>query len=427
MEPSTKLFATDSANSDQLSLELSCPFLTLVLPPTIRTMASPPVDARRSSKRIVLKLGTQTVVTGEGRFALKNLSPFLKALATLHKNGSEVLIVSSGAVGLGRHHLHLLKGSGDLREKQACAAVGQSLLMVEYAKFFARHKIRVAQVLLTAADFSERARFLNLRNTLEKLLELRVIPIINENDVVSTQELTPLGKGVINSTSFGDNDRLSALVAGKLESDLLILLTDVDGVYTANPKKDAGAERIPSIESLEKLKKISTQGKSELGRGGMESKLEAARIASISGCHVVIGSRFPDLAQPLDHSGTWIKPQTKRLDQKKKWIGAFSGFSGVLILNEGAVRALLDKKASLLPGGVTDVQGTFKPGQIVSIQDSTGREWGRGIARYSNEEVSRIKGHKSSEIESLIGQNRGDEVVHRDHLVLFEEKENGNP
>jgi glutamate 5-kinase len=367
-----------------------------------------------TAKRIVIKLGTQIVVDAAGRLALERLRALADQCVALHRAGKEVILVSSGAVGLGRNRLKR-EGSLTLTEKQACAAVGQSLLMDAYRDLFEPAGLVTAQILLTALDFADRKHYLNLRQTLETLLKLGCLPIINENDVTSTMELREGSYTRSYIKGFGDNDKLSALVAGKLDADLLVILTNVDGIYTDNPETSPDAEKIAVVPSFQDLQQIQTAGQSALGRGGMASKLEAARLAAISGLHTYIASGLqPEPLAPLlnperNPTGTVVLPQPA-LPGRKRWIGAASGYHGVVIVNDGASRALTRQGASLLPVGVTAVQGDFSTQQVVSIQDERGREIGRGLSGFSADELRRVQGVRGAA-----------EAVHRDNLVIFEE------
>lgn len=390
----------------------------------IMILTEPLIGARR----IVVKLGTQVVIelagNATGRFASERLANLTRQCAELVASGKEVLLVSSGAVGLGRQALQL-QGTLSLNEKQACAAVGQNLLMDAYRELFGQSGLITAQVLLTAMDFADRKHYLNLRQTLETLLKLKVIPIINENDTTSTMELQEerYTKG------FGDNDVLSALVASKLDADLLVILTNVDGIYTDNPFSNPDAQKVPVIENFQDLQKIDSSGQSLLGRGGMSSKLEAARMAAISGVHTYITSGVnPDPLLPLlqdtsPPTGTLVLPQAS-LSGKKRWIGMASGYYGIVVVNDGARKALVEKQASLLPIGVVAVQGEFAAQQVVSIQDERGAEIGRGLTHFSSDEIERIKGVHGEDIARQLGLNgpaERHEIIHRDNLVIFEE------
>lgn len=383
-----------------------------------------------AARRIVIKLGTQIVVEPDGQLAVSRLRALMAQCAALHSDGKEVIIVSSGAVGLGRNRLKQ-QGTLTLSEKQACAAVGQSLLMDTYRQLLEPAGLVCAQVLLTALDFADRKHYLNLRQTLETLLKWGGIPIINENDVTSTMELQEEGY----TKGFGDNDKLSALVAGKLDADLLVILTNVDGIYTENPANNPNAEKISLIGAFQDLQRIETAGRSMLGRGGMTSKLEAARIAAISGLHTYIASGLHDealaplLREGAEASGTIILPQAS-LRGRKRWIGAASGYHGVLIVNEGARQALIRQGASLLPVGIIAVQGDFAAQQVISIQDEQGREIGRGLSGFSSETLRRLQGVQGKHIRDVLALLQGedsadgpirDEAIHRDDLVIFEE------
>ncbi len=374
------------------------------------------------AKRIVIKLGTQIVIQEDGSLAEDRLHSLISQCAQLVCEGRNVLLVSSGAVGLGRQVLNLKEPKLALAEKQACAAVGQNLLMDLYRESFEKHQLVTAQLLLTALDFSDRQRYLNLKETFKKLLDFGVIPVINENDTVSITEIQE-----DKTKSFGDNDKLSALVASKLDADLLIILTNVAGIYTQNPLTHPDAALIPIIEGFEQLKEIGLDGKSMYGRGGMATKVEAAKIASMSGVHTLIASGLTenillDACQGKDIPGTWIMAQNA-IPGRKRWLGLASGYNGVVVVNDGAKQALVSKGASLLPIGIVDVQGDFQSRQIVSIQDEDGIELGRGLIHFSAQETRQIQGQQSQEISKILGLNDLDHevVIHRDNLVIYQE------
>ncbi|HSR54492.1 MAG TPA: glutamate 5-kinase [Acidobacteriota bacterium] len=375
-----------------------------------------------SCRRIVVKLGTQIVVHEDGSAARRRLAGLAGQMARLRQDGRSLLLVSSGAVGLGRRALHMPPGELSLVEKQACAAVGQGLLMQIYRELFQNHGLTMAQVLLSAGDFAHRQRYLTLHRTLEKLLDMGVLPIINENDTVSTEEL----EEEAGSLGFGDNDRLSALVAGKLSADLLVILTDVDGIYTDNPREKPSARRLERIDDFSQLSKIRSRGHSAYGRGGMSAKIEAARVASISGVPTWVTSGLGEntLAPLLDpktsRPGTLVLAQST-LRGRRPWIGFASGTQGTLVVNSGARQALVERQASLLSVGIVSVEGHFKPGQVVSVQDQQGFEVGRGVTRLSSEQIERVKGLDSASARGLLGQDVRDETIHRDDLVIFQE------
>ena len=368
-----------------------------------------------SAKRIVVKLGTQVVMEGDGP-ALDRLRGIATELAFLLREGKEVLLVSSGAVGLGRRALSL-QGALSVEDKQACAAVGQSLLMNTYRDLLSPYRVVPAQILLTADDFSYRTRYLTLQKTLTRLIEMKTLPVINENDTVSAAGLRENVQ-----RSFDDNDKLSALVAGKLNADVLLILTNVDGVYTDNPAENPNATVIREIADNEV--EIRTGGTSSMGRGGMASKLASARLAGMCGVTTIISSGLG--AEAIGNAlrgevGTCVRPR-KELSERKRWIGFSSGYSGVIVVNNCAREVLHTNKSSLLPIGVTGVQGEFSVGEVVSVQDEEGREIGRGITELPSNILLRVMGKHSREARELESSIGKDEVIHRDHLVIFEEE-----
>ena len=369
----------------------------------------------QQARRVVIKLGTGLLTQADGRVVASRLGKLVSQCAHLvQEEGKKVILVSSGAVGLGRISLGIAKLS-DVSSKQACAAVGQGLLMQRYQRYFARHGLMTAQLLVTADDFSDRRRYLNLRETFERLLSYNVIPVVNENDSVSTMEL----KEDARTHSFGDNDLLSALVASKLGADLLLILTDVDGIYDGHPKKNPSAKPIAELDDFADLKKLDLKGQSAYGRGGVSSKIEAARLASLGGVSTVIASGLKKEAI-LQCAGTLVRPKLK-LKDRQLWIGHSSGYGGVIQINRGAVEALINKKASLLPSGVTGVRGSFGANEVVSVETEQGREIGRGIVYFSSHQVGEIQGCHSREISEKIGKMDHQEIIHRDHLVIFGE------
>jgi glutamate 5-kinase len=377
------------------------------------------------TRRVVIKLGTAVLMRDDGTLALSRFHSFVEALADLKRGGKEVLLVSSGAVGLGARQLGITPRPQLLPLKQACAAVGQGRLMALYSDAFDRLGITTAQVLLTEEDFSNRRRYLNLRSTIMKLLELGVLPIINENDTVSTAELEALAASPLIKPSFGDNDKLSALVAGKIEADLLLMLTDVEGLYTADPASQSEAQLIrlvsqitPEIEGLGRGAKAW-----RVGRGGMKTKLEAARIATRSGCAVIIASgKLPGVISRIfsgEELGTLFLPQPG-LPGKRRWIAFATTVKAAVIVNEGARRALVERKASLLAAGVLEVRGNFDRGDVVSILDEQEREFARGIVNYSSQEARKISGQHSAKIDELIEDRNYDALITRDNIAFLE-------
>lgn len=381
------------------------------------------------SRRIVIKLGTAVLMKEQGGIALSRFYSFIEGIAALMKEGKEVLLVTSGAVGLGVQKLQLDKKPKLLPMKQACAAVGQGRLMALYSDAFQGLDIVTAQILLTEEDFSNRTRYLNLRSTIGELMRLRVLPIINENDTVSTAEIESGKDHQFLKVNFGDNDKLSALVASKVEADLLVILTDVDGLYTDDPRKGQSAKLIPLVPSItndiEKLASgPATPGK--MGRGGMKTKIEAAKTATQSGCAVIIaGGKVPDVIPKLFSSdsseeiGTLFLPQPG-LTGKKRWIAFATTVKAALVVNDGAKTALKNAKASLLPAGVVEIRGQFERGDVVGIVDAGGQEFARGIANYSSDEARQISGQHSDAIDAKIEVRNYDAIVTRDNIALLE-------
>ena len=384
--------------------------------------------------RIVVKLGTQ-VVTHDGiELALGRLMGIVESLARLRQQGREVVLVSSGAVGLGMRVLGLTERPRSLGLRQACAAVGQGHLIEMYTRAFSQLGVTVAQVLLTQEDLGDRDRALCLRTTLMRLLELRVIPILNENDSVSVKELVEYQRhqsaaaGSPDSAAasppapvFGDNDGLSARVAVALDADLLVLLTNVGGLFTANPAVDKNAQRVSALTGIDDQTLALAAGGSPGGTGGMASKLAAAQLAVAEGTGVLIASgaepHVLERALAGEDLGTLIMSSERR---KARWrrIASAARRCGALIVNEGALRALLERKASLLPIGVTAVEGNFKKGEVVEIRDGSGRVHGRALVNYDAAACRKLSGQKSEEIEQLLGWRGYDALVTRDNLVI---------
>ncbi|MCS6885045.1 MAG: glutamate 5-kinase [Acidobacteriota bacterium] len=374
-------------------------------------------DARAkltAAQRIVVKVGTNVVMRDDGNVALGRLYSLIESLATLRKAGKEVMLVSSGAVGLGAQRISLKPKTLNL--KQACAAIGQSRLMSIYEQGFEKLGIVTAQVLLTEDDFGNRRRYLNLRATLNKLIELGCIPIINENDTVSTSEL----EGKI----FGDNDKLSALVMSKVDADLLVLLSDVDGLYDANPNKVTTAKLIKTVTEITPEIERYAEGTSQRGRGGMKTKLEAARIAvNCGGIAIIASGRTPGILDKIfsgEEVGTVFLP-AKTLPSKKRWIAYAALVAGTLKINEGAVKALIENKASLLFAGVTAIEGDFERQDVVSICGPDGTEIARGIVNYSRAEAEKLIGLHSDKIATLVKNKNYDALITRDNIVLKEQ------
>lgn len=339
--------------------------------------ARPEVAAAR---RVVFKMGTRVLTRDDGRIALSRLFGIVEAAAGVRAAGKDVLLVSSGAVGLGCDALELESTPEDLALRQACAAIGQTRLMALYQDGFSQYGLTCAQVLLTGNDFEERSRYLSLRRTLSMLLDAGIVPIINENDVVSTEEIEVVARR--GRPVFGDNDKLSALVASKLHADLLVLLTDVGGCYDKDPHRHADARLLTRVDDLDDLAGVNVgKSASGAGRGGMRSKVEAAAVAARGGCHAVVasGRKTETLNRVLagEDVGTWF-PARVPLNARHRWIAFAAAPRGALTLDAGAVEALRSRRASLLAAGVRSVEGDFRSGDVVELRDDGGAVVGRG-------------------------------------------------
>jgi glutamate 5-kinase len=364
-----------------------------------------------AAKRIVIKIGSALLVDEEhGTIHRKWLAALADDVARLHARGQQVVIVSSGAIAVGRRHLKFTDGNLRLEEKQAAAATGMVRLAHAYQEELARHDLTVAQVLMTLDDSENRRRYINARNTLETLLRLGAVPLINENDTVATDEIR-----------LGDNDRLGARVAAMVSADTLILLSDVDGLYTADPSRDKSATVVPEVHEITpEIEAMAGQSKSSVGTGGMVTKLAAAKVAMGAGCRMVIanGHELGSVTRIEDGAPcTWFIPKANPRTARKHWIAGTLSPSGKLIVDDGALSALESGK-SLLPAGVTGAEGDFHKGDAVIVVDGAGREVARGLVAYSAGEARLLIGHKSSEIEDLLGYRGADELIHRDDLVL---------
>lgn len=364
-------------------------------------------------QRIVVKLGTSVLTAGSPKLNRPRLLELVRQCARLHVAGADVLIVSSGAIGVGRERLGFRSLPQAVPKKQMLAAVGQSRLMHHYEQLFAIYDIIVGQVLLTRADLDNRSRYLNARDTLQALLVEHIVPIINENDAVATEEI-----------KLGDNDTLSALVANLVEADLLVMLTDQPGLFTADPRTDPNAQLIPEITVIDDgLRAMAGESRSGLGTGGMSTKLAAADLARRGGAQVVIASGSVDdvLLRVVQGQrvGTRFPPLAGRLESRKRWLLGGLVPSGRIWVDAGAEAALLRHGRSLLPVGVTRVEGQFNRGDTVRVCNGRGTEIARGLTRYGAGSLDRIKGHRSEEIEDILGYEYGVEVVHRDDLVVL--------
>jgi len=366
--------------------------------------------------RIVVKLGTNLLTGGTDHLDEEAMSRLVTQVAQLHQKGIEILIVSSGAITAGRYKLGLTKKLRGIPYKQVLASVGQSRLMYVYEKLFAEHKITVAQALLTKADLSDRAGYLNARNTLLALLELRVICIVNENDVVAVDE--------IQEAKFGDNDNLSAMVANLADADLLLILGDIAGLYSADPYSNPDACLIPEVDRIDsRIESLAAGTSSSRGIGGMITKIEAARLATASGITVVIANgREPDIILRLaagEAIGTRFWPFVDKLESRKRWMVSYLSTKSQVTVDAGAASALRKHKRSLLATGITWIEGKFQRGDVVTIYDHKGAILGCGISNYSYSDIRNIRGTHSKDIANLLGYDYGSEVVHRNNLVVL--------
>jgi len=366
--------------------------------------------------RIVAKFGTGLLTGGGERLNERIMSGLAGQLAQLHTQGTEMVIVSSGAIASGRQRLGLTERAKDVPFKQVLASVGQHRLVSLYERLFDRYDITVAQALLAKADLLDRAGYLNARNTLLALLELKVICVVNENDVVAVDEL--------HETIFGDNDNLSAMVANLIDADLLMILTDTAGLYTADPHLHPEAQLIPQVEKIDlKVERLAASTTSHLGTGGMITKVAAAKLATSFGVTVVIADgREPDVILRLARGepvGTRFLPTSSKLESRKRWMLSGLSTKGKLVVDSGAAKALKRQNRSLLAAGIKDLEGDFKRGAIVNIYDLEGSRLGCGITNYSSADIKVIKGAHSGKIVTLLGYDYGSEVVHRNNLVVL--------
>ncbi len=369
------------------------------------------LDFLRSARRVVVKIGSALLVEDEsGDIRRAWLDALADDVAMLRARGTEVLIVSSGAIAVGRRHLGLTGRAIRLEEKQAAAATGQIRLAHAYQETLARHAITVAQILLTPDDTESRRRHLNARATIAQLLALGAVPVINENDTVATEEIR-----------FGDNDRLAARVAQMVSADTLVLLSDIDGLYTADPRKRADAAHIPVVaEITSEIEAMGGEAPAGYSSGGMVTKLAAAKIALAAGCRMAItfGKRMRPL-QALDDGApaTWFLPSATPLSARKRWIAGHVSPAGAVTIDAGAVAAL-GRGGSLLPAGMTRVEGGFERGDLIRVLGPDGREIARGLSAYGSADAARLVGRRSAEIAAVLGYRGRDELIHRDDLVM---------
>jgi glutamate 5-kinase len=366
----------------------------------------------KRARRVVVKIGSSLLSAEEG-LDLRRIRTLVQEMAELATDGREFILVTSGAVAAGRARLRLRERPKTIPQKQAAAAVGQIDLMAAYKECFERRGRHVAQILLTREDLSNRRRYLNAKHAIAALLEARVLPIVNENDSVAVDEI-----------KLGDNDNLSAAVAALVEADLLVILSDVDGLYTADPRQQPNALPVPVVEASDpQAERYAAASSGRLGTGGMATKLEAARKAAAAGISTIIADGRGDdaLARVLDPNavcGTLVVPSTDRLASRKHWIAFTLRPQGVLHLDAGAAAALRERGRSLLPSGVKVVEGTFGAGDCVRCVAPDGAEVARGLVNYSAGELRRIQGAHTRDIDSILGYKISDEIIHRDDMVI---------
>ena len=363
----------------------------------------------KDSKIIVIKIGSSLLIDGIKKIRKKWLSEFSKDIQELLKQNKKIFIVSSGAIAMGCKKLNLSKKNLKLDKSQAVASIGQIELMNLFSKTFIKFKINISQILLTLEDTEQRRRALNAKRTFDNLFQLGFVPIVNENDSIATSEI-----------KYGDNDRLASRVAQISGADSLILLSDVNGLYTQNPKIYKNAKLLKVIKDIDQdIEKIATKSIGEHGTGGMKTKIDAAKICQLSGCKMVIANGLS--LRPIkkiinDNNCTWFLPKISKLDARKKWIISSVSPRGELIIDDGAKQALTNGK-SLLAAGIKKVSGKFKKGDHIKILDKKNNECARGLSSFSSEEILKIMGHHSKEIEKLLGYISKSEVVHKDDMV----------
>ena len=363
--------------------------------------------------RIVIKIGSNILADPVEGLKKDRIDAIAEDVSYLCEQGNEPLIVSSGAVAAGMLRLGFTSKPSEIRLKQASAAVGQSILMATYEKSFAHYHKKIAQVLLTREDLSNRGKYLNAKNTLLTLLSFQVIPIINENDTVSTEEI-----------KFGDNDQLAALVAGTIDADRLVILSDVDGLYSANPLTNPEARLIKEVHKIDdSIESMAGGSSSQVGTGGMYSKVLAAKKAIAYGIKVnIISGKKKGLLRDLINGievGTTFLPQPRSISSKKGWIAFATRPKGTLVIDDGAVRALVKAGKSLLPSGIKAVEGDFEAGDAVRCIDLNKRKIAKGIVNYSSQDIKRIMGQQTEQIEEVLGYKYADEVIHRDNMAIL--------
>lgn len=367
----------------------------------------------QGNSRIVVKIGTNLLTDPRSGIRRERIQEIARSVCQLQSSGHQLAIVSSGAIGAGSSAFGSGKRLKTIAEKQAAAAIGQPILMEVYQAAFRERGRAVAQVLLTKDDFVSRTRYLNAKRTFAVLLEKGIVPIINENDTVAVDEI-----------KLGDNDNLSALVGGLLEADLLVILSDIDGLYTDDPSQNRSARLIPVVETISpQIELLAKKSRSELSTGGMITKIQAAkRCASLGIAMIIANGENPRVLEEIlsgEFRGTLFLPSENRLSLRKKWIGFVSHPNGSVTIDGGAKLALQRRHKSLLPSGILEVSGEFRASDTISIKDAAGNEIAKGVSAYSSDDLRKIKGRKTSAIEEILGRRSRQEVIHKDNLVLI--------
>ena len=361
------------------------------------------------SKKIVIKIGSSILIDAKGKPKKRWLEQFVKDINFLKRKKKEVIIVSSGAIALGCGYLGIKKKGLKVDKSQAVASIGQIILMNFYKEIFDKNKIKISQVLLTLDDTEQRRRSLNARRTIDNLLGMGILPIVNENDTTATTEI-----------KYGDNDRLASRVSQIISADCLILLSDVDGLYTDNPKKNKSAKLIKTVKVIdEKIKKYATKTENFYGSGGMKTKIEAAKICQFAGCYMAIanGDYINPIKKIIKHQKcTWFLPRVSKLDARKQWIIGSIAPKGSVVIDDGALNAIKSVK-SLLPAGVRKINGNFEKGDHILVKDLSNVECARGLSSFSSTEIEKIKGSHSSKIKNILGYSGGEEIIHKNDLV----------
>jgi len=360
-------------------------------------------------KKIVIKIGSSILVDENGKPKKKWLQEFAKDIKDLINKNKQIVIVSSGAIAMGCEYLKIKKNGLKVDKSQAVASIGQIELMNFYKKTFDDNKIKISQILLTLDDTEQRRRSINARRTIDNLLAMGIVPVVNENDTTATTEI-----------KYGDNDRLAARVSQIISADCLILLSDVDGLYTGNPKKNKETKLIQTVKEIdEKIKKYATRSENLYGSGGMKTKIEAAKICQLSGCYMAIanGNQNNPIKKMIKNKKcTWFLPRVSKLDARKQWIIGSVAPKGEVIIDQGAIKAIKEGK-SLLPAGVKKINGSFEKGDHIQVKDENNNECARGLTSFSSIEIEKIKGSHSSKIKNILGYSSREEIIHKDDLV----------